>query len=188
MCYSDTVLGDILVVQPSFIFPSPPHNNSASGVTAEDLKADTDKYLLGVGLSLFASAACAASNVLNVKISQSNASLTSLHLVLVAGVFSVLLPVISTVFLPNRLMTDPQSLPLSSALALPVAALMTLLAFWFVTLAVSITHHPTLISMLRSTEIILSLGTESVWWGQPPHYLSVIGSLLVTLYFYQQSE
>ena len=127
------------MVQPSFIFPSPHHhhhnnnnnnNNSASGVTAEDLKLDTDNYLLGVGLSLFASAACAASNVLNVKIRESNASLTSLHLVLVAGLFSVLLPVVSTLFLPNRLLTGPQSLPLSSALALPVAAVMTLLAFW----------------------------------------------------------
>ena len=170
------------MVQPSFIFPSPGQSNSssASGVTAEDLKADTNNYLLGVALSLFASATCAASNVMNVKITQSNLSLTTAHLVLVAGVFSVLLPVISTVFLPNRLLTDPQSLPLSSALALPVAAVMTLLAFWFVTLAVSITHSPTLISMLRSTEIILSLVTESVWWGHPPHYLSVIGSLLVT--------
>lgn len=80
-----------------------------------------------------------------------------------------------------RLLTAPKSLPLSSALALPVAAVMTLLAFWFVTLAVTITARPTLVSMLRSTEIILSLVTESVWWGQPPHYLSIIGSLLVTL-------
>ena len=173
------------MVQPSFLFPSPGHNSSSvSGVTAQDLKQDTDTYLLGVALSLAASAACAASNVLNVKITQSNASLTSLHLVLVAGVFSVLLPVISTVFLPNRLITEPQSLPLSSALALPVAALMTLLAFWFITLAVTITNNPTLISMLRSTEIILSLVTESVWWGRPPHYLSVLGSLVVSLYFY----
>ena len=100
-----------------------------------------------------------------------------------SGVFSVLLALASTVFLPNRKLTDPLSLPLSSALALPVAAVMTLLAFWFITLAVSITHRPTLISMLRSTEIILSLVTESVWWGHPPHYLSVIGSLLVTLCF-----
>ena len=91
----------------------------------------------------------------------------------------VLLTLTSTVFLPNRLMTDPLAMPLSSALALPVAAVMSLLAFWFITLAVTITQLPTLISMLRSTEIIISLGTESVWWGQPPHYLSVIGSLLV---------
>ena len=184
------------MVQPSFIFPSPgpPHNNNSNNnnnnitnssgdgltpLTADDLKQDSQNYLLGVGLSLFASATCAASIVMNVKITESNASLTTEHLVLAAGIFSVLLPVISTVFLPNRLITEPLSMPLSSALALPVAAVMTLLAFWFITLAVSITQLPTLISMLRSTEIIISLGTEAVWWGQPPDYLSVIGSLLV---------
>ena len=177
------------MVQPSFIFASPANNSSSSGgltpFTAEEMKQGTD-YLLGVALSLSASATCAASNVMNVKISQSNPSVTTGHLVLVAGLFSVLLPVLSSVLLPNRLLTDPLSLPLSSALALPVAAVMTLLAFWFVTLAVRITHRPTLVSMLRSTEIIISLLTESVWWGQPPQYLSVIGSLLVTFYVLSQ--
>ena len=59
------------MVQPSFIFPSPgpPHNNNnnnnnnitnSSGgggltpLTADDLKQDSQNYLLGVGLSLFA--------------------------------------------------------------------------------------------------------------------------------------
>ena len=147
------------MVQPSFLFPSPAHNTNTSTsrgggggltpLTAEDLKQDSDNYLLGVALSLLASATCAASNVMNVKISQSNEAVTSGHLVLVAGLFSVLLPLISSVLLPNRLLTDPQSLPLSSALALPVAAVMSLLAFSFVTLAVTITTRPTLVSMLR---------------------------------------
>ena len=190
------VLGDILVVQPSFIFPNTNTTvttntntssdvNGVSGVemtpdSAEDLKQGSH-YMLGVGLCLFAAATCAGSNVLNVKITRSNERVSSVHLLLLTGVFSLLLSLASTVFLPNRLLTGPQSLPLSSALALPVAAVMTLLAFWFVTLAVSITRHPTLVSMLRSTEIILSLVTESVWWGRPPHYLSVLGSLLVTI-------
>ena len=34
--------------------------------------------------------------------------------------------------------------------------------------------------MLRSTEILISLGTEAVWWQQPPGTLSLLGSLLVT--------
>ena len=188
------VLGDILVVQPAFIFPKADTTtntttittitNTSSGGgetadTAEDLKAGSN-YLLGFALCIFAAATCAVSNVLNVRINQSNERVTTAHLLLMSGVFSVLLALASTVFLPNRLLTDPYSLPPSSALALPVAAVMTLLAFWFVTLAVTITHRPTLISMLRSTEIILSLLTESVWWGHPPHYLSVLGSLLVT--------
>ena len=194
------VLGDILVVQPSFIFPKTNTPNTTTptittntssddegGVltpdTAEDLRAGSD-YVLGVGLSLFTAAGVAVSNVLNVRITQSNERVTTAHLLLMSGVFSLLIALGSTVFLPNRLITDPQSLPLSSALALPVAAVMVLMAFWFITLAVSITYQPTLVSMLRSTEIILSLGTEFVWWGHLPHYLSVIGSLLVTLYFY----
>ena len=82
------------------------------------------------------------------------------------------------------LITAPLSLPTTSAVILLVSALMTFLAFWFITLVVTITKSPTLISMLRSTEIILSLVTESVWWGEPPHYLSVLGSLLVTFVLY----
>ena len=34
--------------------------------------------------------------------------------------------------------------------------------------------------MLRSTEILISLATEAVWWQQPPGTLSLVGSLLVT--------
>ena len=152
--------------------------------SAEDLKQGSH-YMLGVGLCLFAAATCAGSNVLAVRLTKSNERISTVHLLLLTGVFSLLLSLASTVFLPNRLLTGPQSLPLSSALALPLAAVMTLLAFWFLTLAVSITRRPTLVSMLRSTEIILSLVTESVWWGRPPHYLSVLGSLLVTICTYQ---
>ena len=35
--------------------------------------------------------------------------------------------------------------------------------------------------------MILSLLTESVWWGEPPHHLSVIGSVLVTFLVHHQS-
>merc|ERR1711879_392304 len=101
------------------------------------------------------------------------------HLVTMSGVFSVILALISTVFMPNRLVTDPTSLSLRAAIALPIISVMTLLAFWFITIAVTMTQHPTLISMLRSTEIIISLVTESIWWGHAPHYLSIVGSLLV---------
>ena len=173
-------------MQPSFIFGrAETPITTTDGVrlspppeTAEDLKQGS-QYYLGVGLCLFVAASVAVSNVINVRIKRSNERVSTAHLLLMTGVFSVLLGLTSTVFLPNRLMTDPLAMPLSSALALPVAAVMTLLAFWFITLAVTITQLPTLISMMRSTEIIISLGTEAVWWGQPPHYLSVIGSLLV---------
>ena len=172
-------------MQPSFIFGRTETTiTTTDGVklsqpkTAQDLK-QSSQYYLGVGLCLLVAAIVAVSNVINVKIKKSNEDVRTTHLVLMTGVFSILLSLLSTVFLPNRLITEPLSMPLSSTLALPVAAVMTLLAFWFITLAVTITQLPTLISMLRSTEIIISLGTEAVWWGQPPHYLSVIGSLLV---------
>ena len=100
-------------------------------------------------------------------------------LLLLAGVWSVVVSLVTTPLLPNRLVSAPLSLsPVGGAMLLSTA-LVTLLAVWWTVTAVAILQHPTLISMLRSTEIIISLGTESVWWGQPPHYLSVIGSLLV---------
>ena len=151
--------------------------------SVEQLK-ESDNYFLGVGLCLYVAAACAFSNVINVSVMKTNERITTSHLMLTSGVFCVLLSVASTFLLPNRLITAPLSLPTTSAVILLVSALMTFLAFWFITLAVTITKSPTLISMLRSTEIILSLVTESVWWGEPPHYLSILGSLLVTFVLY----
>lgn len=108
------MVGDILVVQPSFIFPTTNTTiinttNSSAGDdgeltppdTAEDLKAGSN-YLLGVGLCLFAAASCAVSNVLNVKIKGSNESVTTAHLLTTTGLASLLLALVSTVFLPNR--------------------------------------------------------------------------------------
>ena len=120
------------MVQPSFIFPkantptlittntttlitiTTTNSSSSSSISsngddggvltpesAEDLKAGSD-YLLGVGLCLFAAATCAVSNVLNVRINQSNERVTTAHLLLMSGVFSVLLALGSTVFLPNQ--------------------------------------------------------------------------------------
>ena len=42
-----------------------------------------------------------------------------------------------------------------------------------------LTHHPTLISMLHSTEILISLVTEALWWNELPGTVSLLGSLLV---------
>ena len=182
------VLGDILVVQPSFIFPkanttmATTNTSSDVGVSgvemtpdsAEDLKQGSH-YMLGVGLCLFAAATCAGSNVLNVKITRSNERVSTVHLLLLTGVFSLLLSLASTVFLPNRLLTGPQSLPLSSALALPLAAVMTLMAFWFVTLAVSLTHRPTLVSMLREIQ------PGYHWSSSDITVLSLVESFIVLL-------
>ena len=173
------------MVQPPFIFPvssnhTSTNTSSDSGpVSAKEMKEGSG-YFLGVAICLCAAAACALANVVNVGVMKSNARITSVHLMLTSGLFSILLSLLSIPFLPNRLITDITSFPLTSAASLAVSAVMTLLAYWFITLAVTCTKSPTLISMLRSTEIVLSLGTEAVWWGEPPSWLSVSGSLLVT--------
>ena len=80
---------------------------------------------------------------------------------------------------PNRLVTAPLSLSsLSWALLLTTASL-TLLAFWWLVLAVSLLQYPTLVQMLRSTEICLTLATEAVYTAQAPDPASALGSLLV---------
>ena len=170
------MVGDILVVQPSFLFP--PAETDQHLDTVHQLKQG-DFYLVGVGLCLYVAMATALSNVINVSVMKTNESITSSHLMLMTGVFSIILSLISSLFLPNRLISDPLSLPLTSVVVLLVSAVMTFTAFWSITLAVTITKTPTLIAVLRSTEIILSLVTESLWWRRPPHYLSLTGSILV---------
>jgi len=195
------IVGDVLVVRPSFLFASEDENevidedlnhptllltnetitnqnDTEPSLTEEELK-NNGHYYIGVGLCLYAAAAVSVANVINVSVIKSNESITTSHLVTMSGIFSVVLSLISTFFMANRLVTDPASLSLRAAIALPITSVMTLLAFWFITIAVTMTQHPTLVSMLRSTEIIISLVTESIWWGHSPHYLSIIGSLLV---------
>ena len=47
--------------------------------------------------------------------------------------------------------------------------------------AVSITQNPTLVNMLRSTEIPMSFITEAIYWSQFPDPLSIVGSLIVSM-------
>jgi len=56
-----------------------------------------------------------------------------------------------------------------------------MVAYWTITLAIGFIRNPTLVSMLRSTEIPISLVTECFWWHQLPGLLSLFGSLLVSL-------
>ena len=165
------VVGDVLVVRPSFLFPSEDENegidedlnhptllltnetitnqnDTESSLTEEELK-NNGHYYIGVGLCLYAAAAVSVANVINVSVIKSNESITTSHLVTMSGVFSVVLSLISTFFMANRLVTDPASLSLRAAIALPITSVMTLLAFWFITIAVTMTQHPTLVSMLR---------------------------------------
>ena len=179
------VVGEILVVQPPFIFGGGSReNNQTNNISQNHLdQEETDKhgifYYLGVLLAFYVALAGAVSNVLNAKCNQMNISTS--QLMLVSGISSLLLSLVSSIFLPNRVVTNPLSLPLRAAILLPVSAAMTMIAYWTITLAVSVTRHPTLINMLRSTEIIISLVTESLWWHQLPGTLSLLGSLLVAV-------
>jgi len=175
------VLGDVLVVQPPIIFGE---EDSVNDTIRQYKEADQEEarqgqyYYLGVSLCFYAAAAGAIANVVGARCNKMNISPS--HLMLVSGFSSILLSLASSPFLPNRLLTDPQSLSLKASVLLPASAGITMIAYWTITLAISITSHPTLISMLRSTEILISLGTEALWWNQLPGTISLLGSLLVS--------
>ena len=72
--------------------------------------------------------------------------------------------------------------PSNPGLALLGSGLLTLTAVWLTVSAVSVLQRPTLVTMLRSTEICLSLVSESLYWGHAPHPVSALGSLLVMIF------
>ena len=99
----------------------------------------------------------------------------------ISGVFTIILSLVSLSFFENRLFVAPASLSLKAVLLLPVASIVTMIAFWTITLAINYIPNPTLIAMLRSTEILISLVTESFYWHHLPGLLSFFGSLLVSV-------
>ena len=100
-------------------------------------------------------------------------------MILFPGIWSVFISLVSAPMSPNRLVTAPLSLPsLSWAMLLLVAGL-SMLAFWWLVLAVSLLEAPTLVQMLRSTEICLTLVTQAVVTARAPDPSSALGSLLV---------
>ena len=177
------VLGDVLVVQPPFIFGEDSSLNGTDQYLIQSVEEDVaeerrgELYYLGVGLCLYAALAGAVANVVGAQCNKMSVSTS--HLMLVSGFSSLILSLISSFVIENRLLTDPGSLSQKAAIMLPISAGITMVAYWTITLAVSITRHPTLISMLRSTEILISLVTESLWYSQLPGTLSLVGSLLV---------
>ena len=98
----------------------------------------------------------------------------------VTGVWSVIMSLVATPVVPNTLVTSPMTLSLQTVSMLLVSAVITLMAVWWMVTAVSITQNPTLVTMLRSTEICISLVTEAVYWGHPPDALSCSGSFIVS--------
>jgi len=176
------VVGDDLVIQPPFMFRtgSAPHNKTQPLIpegTRRD-KKHGHHYYIGVALCFYTAAAISVANVVGAKCNK--LSISTSQLMFVSGCSSVLLSLVSTIFLSNRVLTNPTSLNTKAAALLPVSGSLTMVAYWTITLAISITGNPTLIAMLRSTEILISLVTESIWWNQIPGSLSLVGALLVT--------
>jgi len=176
------VVGDVLVIQPPFLFPNDvvPHNKTQP-LIAEETKSDEKhghNYYFGVALCFYAAAGISVANVVGAKCNK--LSISTSQLMFVSGFSSVLLSLVSTIFLTNRVLTDPAALPTKAAALLPVSGCITMVAYWTITLAISITGNPTLIAMLRSTEILISLVTESIWWNEVPGSMSLVGALLVS--------
>ena len=70
--------------------------------------------------------------------------------------------------------------PLLSPPGLLACSFITLIAVWATVTAVSLLPRPTLVSMVRSTEIPISLVTEALYWSELPGPVSVLGSIIVS--------
>ena len=115
------VIGDVLVVQPPFIFPKEESENNATKnhIRLEDgtnIKKHGEHYFLGVALCLYTAAAVSIANVVGAQCNKMAVSTSTL--MLVSGCSSLLLSLISTPFLSNRVLMDPQSLTLQAAVPL----------------------------------------------------------------------
>ena len=82
--------------------------------------------------------------------------------------------------LPIRLMSAPSSLPMVSWAMLLTCSFITLIAVWATVTAVSLLPRPTLVSMVRYTEILISQVTEALYWSELPGPVSVLGSMIVS--------
>eukprot|EP00091_Calanus_sinicus_P004379 TRINITY_DN14652_c0_g1_i1.p1 TRINITY_DN14652_c0_g1~~TRINITY_DN14652_c0_g1_i1.p1 ORF type:complete len:265 (-),score=25.77 TRINITY_DN14652_c0_g1_i1:69-863(-) len=182
------IAGSVLVIQPPFLFdpnvprfgqtpltsqPMPLYFHKIIKHVVEDEKRGSS-YFIAVGLCLYVAVSGALANVLATKCKSQDTSTE--FLMLVSGCFTLVLSLISIPLFENRLLTSPTSLSLKAVLLLPVASVVTMVAFWTITLAINFIRNPTLISMLRSTEILMSLVTEAFWWHQLPGLLSLLGS------------
>ena len=199
-----SVIGDIFVVQPTFIFSSPLQSvdikisNLTESVSVESLYSG--EYFTGAGLCFYAAAAGSVANVIQVLVTRDDVNkvtsqnhficFTGFIINLISstysiswcsGVWSVLISIACVPLISNVLLTSPGSMSLMTVSMLLVSSLITLLAVWTMVTAVSLTQNPTLVTMLQSLEIILAMMTESIYWGHPPDPLSAAGSIMVAM-------
>ena len=158
------------MVQPGSLFNSESSNDE-----------EYPQYYLGVALGFSVALAAAMTNISQVLVTRDDDGhvVTRNHLMICLGLWNMILSLVTLPLISNRVISSPWSLtPVSWSLLL-VSSLITLAAVWMIYTAVSLTQNPTLISMVRSTEIIMSLITETIINNTLPNYLSVIGALLV---------
>ena len=170
-------VGDVFVIQPPFIFPKEDAAQNGTQVFISEDEKRGPNYYLGVALCLYAGFAASVAKVVAAKCN--NLGVSTSKLIFVNGCSSVLLSLVSTIFLTNRILTNPATLPTRAAVFLPLSGSITLLATWTFVSAIFITDNPTLIAVLRATEILITLVTESLWWRQVPEALTLVGALLV---------
>ena len=114
LCFLIAV-GDTLVARPPFIFGDDDQGSNTSSVNNTTTSANEKRgpyYFYGVGLCFYCAAAVAVANVL---IAKCNAlSVSTSFLMLVSGFFSLLLSLVLTPLLSNRVLKDPLSLSLEA--------------------------------------------------------------------------
>jgi len=178
------IIGDTLVVQPSFIFQTQEYQRLNSSVNLTSLEPDPSilrgksewSYYLGVLLCLYRAVGVATTNIINTKLNRFG--IKSAALMLVAGISGFMLSLVSLIFVDNRIVSG-NKLATYQSLVLPLSGIFSMLAFWFIVLAIDLVRQPTLISMVRSTEILFSLVTDSIFKRELPSLLKFIGTLLV---------
>lgn len=175
--------GDVLVVQPDFIFNSTTLSNETLTATVLP-EHNGPSYFIGVGLSFYAAFVCALANIIQImasRLSSTKDKNSNHHMMLITGLWSILLSFVLLPIVPNRLLTSPSSVSIVSGCILLLSSILTLMAFWFMVTAVSILQNPTLVTMIRTTEICISLVTEAIYWSKFPDPLSAVGSFIVML-------
>ena len=94
------VIGDVLVVQPPFLFgDSDSNHNETHNSTESVVEKHGESYYLGVALCLYAAATGAVANVVSAQFNKNNISTS--QLMLVSGIFILLLSLFCSIFFSN---------------------------------------------------------------------------------------
>jgi len=179
------LLGACLVAQPSFLFPK----GTSDSVTTHG----GGEYLAGVGIVLSATAACASANILQSHFTQ----IPSAYFMLCGGVVALITgPIVCLCLVTNHDTGLLEDFINSSLPHLTLVSSFSVTAGLLVLLALKTTSDPVLISVVRSTEIVMGLlldiylsatsrksdpnTTDQLDFHSPSFAIKVLGSAMVT--------